>query len=169
MALLSDVIINQQFPSVTLRRLDFSVVLLMFGVFVWTEGFISTGIPSMIWDQVGLTESFYQGILPVCVLLIFILVGCNLIGGVLTTVIILSQFPPCPNQLHLTQYLAWGTSIAGNLNLYGSTSNLIVAQKALQSLDFRLGFFEYMMFGFPTTLIYLAFGTIMIYALSNLY
>ncbi|WP_013322583.1 anion transporter [Gloeothece verrucosa] len=48
--------------------------------------------------------------------------------------------------------LAAGSTLAGNLTLFGSVANLIVAEAA-SSLGYPLGFKEHLRFGFPLTLL----------------
>lgn len=81
------------------------------------------------------------------------------------TIIVLELLIPCVNQLELVLYLAWISTIAGNLTLFGSVANLIVAQKAYSTIGYRLGFFEYLRYGFVTTVVLSALGMAIIYGL----
>ena len=44
-----DTLINHQTPILILSRIDWNVLLLFFGLFVWLDGLNSTGIPHRIW------------------------------------------------------------------------------------------------------------------------
>ena len=44
-----DTFINHQAPILILTRIDWNVLLLFFGLFVWLDGLNSTGIPHRIW------------------------------------------------------------------------------------------------------------------------
>jgi len=57
--------------------------------------------------------------------------------------------------------LSFSTTIAGNLTLVGSVANIIVAEGARN--DYTLGFFEYLRFGFVSTIAVLTTGITMIY------
>ena len=61
---------------------------------------------------------------------VFIAVASNIFSNVPLTVLVLAQLTPCTNQRLLVLYLAWIATIAGNLTLFGSVANLIVAQQA---------------------------------------
>lgn len=47
--LVVDTLINHQAPILILTRIDWNVLLLFFGLFVWLDGLNSTGIPHRIW------------------------------------------------------------------------------------------------------------------------
>ena len=53
----------------------------------------------------------------------------------------------------------------GNLTLFGSVANLIVAQKAQESVDYHLTFWTYLRYGLPSTLLTLTVGILLIYGL----
>ena len=57
-------------------------------------------------------------------------------------------------------FLAWTSTVAGNLTLIGSAANLIVSEQALkaQSYSYDLTFLSHLKFGFPSTLIVVAVG-----------
>jgi Na+/H+ antiporter NhaD/arsenite permease-like protein len=61
--------------------------------------------------------------------------------------------------------LAYGTTVAGNLTLVGSVANIIVAEGAGDA--YHLGFFEYLRFGFVSTVLALAAGVPIICALGG--
>jgi Na+/H+ antiporter NhaD/arsenite permease-like protein len=47
--LVADTLINHRPPILILTRIDWNVLLLFFGLFVWLDGLNSTGIPHRIW------------------------------------------------------------------------------------------------------------------------
>ena len=59
--------------------------------------------------------------------------------------------------------LAWVSTIAGNFTLIGSVANLIVAEKGRYISNYRLGFWEYLKFGFCSTAIVLFAGLPIVY------
>ena len=83
--------------------------------------------------------------------------------------LVLEQVTPEGDHLGLVLYLAFLTTIAGNLTLFGSVANLIVAQKALtSSLKYRFNFWTYLKFGFISTLLLSLVGMFVIYGLLQL-
>ncbi len=96
----------------------------------------------------------------------FTIVGSNVFSNVPLTILVLEQVPLTGNHLGLVLYLAFLTTIAGNLSLFGSVANLIVAQKALRSpIKHRFDFWTYLKFGFPTTILFSFIGMFIIYGL----
>ena len=97
---------------------------------------------------------------------VFVLLGSNIFSNVPLTLLVLEQVPRTGDHLSLLLYLAFLTTIAGNLTLFGSVANLIVAQKALQSsLEHRFNFWTYLKFGLPSTLILSLVGMFVIFGL----
>jgi Na+/H+ antiporter NhaD/arsenite permease-like protein len=96
----------------------------------------------------------------------FTIIGSNVFSNVPLTLLVLEQVPLTGDHLGLILYLAFLTTIAGNLTLFGSVANLIVAQKALtSSIKYRFDFWTYLKFGFPTTVLFSLVGMFIIYGL----
>jgi Na+/H+ antiporter NhaD/arsenite permease-like protein len=97
---------------------------------------------------------------------IFTLIGSNVFSNVPLTLLVLEQVPIAGDHLSLILYLAFLTTIAGNLTLFGSVANLIVAQKALaSSIKHQFNFWTYLKYGFPTTILLSLVGMFIIYGL----
>ena len=165
----ADAIINKQSAYVVMRRVDWSILLMFFGMFIYMHGLNATRLPRWGWKQLGLADSLTLSPLSLLILCGFIIVGSNIFGNVPLTLIVLEQLIPCAEQLNLVLYLAWTATIAGNLTLFGSVANLIVAQKGQQTLKHRITFFQYLRFGFFTTLINVAIGVLMIYGFLRIH
>ncbi|CAF4240949.1 unnamed protein product [Adineta steineri] len=147
-------------------RIDWNVLLLFFGLFVWLDGLNSTGIPHKIWVALKLNSASLTDIKSLLIFYIFTLIGSNIFSNVPLTLLVLEQVPPTGDHLSLVLYLAFITTIAGNLTLFGSVANLIVAQKALtSSLQHKFDFWTYLKFGFLTTILLSLVGTFIIYGL----
>ena len=98
----------------------------------------------------------------------FTIIGSNVFSNVPLTLLVLEQVPRTGDHLSLILYLAFLTTIAGNLTLFGSVANLIVAQKALSSdLQYRFTFWTYFKFGFITTILFSFIGMFIIYGLIS--
>ncbi|CAF4658014.1 unnamed protein product, partial [Rotaria socialis] len=163
---LADAFVNHRSPTVILQRIDWNILILFFGIFVWLDGLNSTGIPSRIWAALNLDTASFQHIPSLFLLYAFILIGSNIFSNVPLTILILEQIQPDGNHLNLVLYLAFLTTVAGNLTLFGSVANLIVAQKALtSSLQYKFDFWTYLKYGFVTTLILSLIGLFIIYGL----
>jgi len=98
----------------------------------------------------------------------FTIIGSNVFSNVPLTLLVLEQVPLTGDHLSLVLYLAFLTTIAGNLTLFGSVANLIVAQKALaSSIKHRFNFWSYFKFGFPTTILLSLVGMFILYGLLD--
>ncbi|CAF1114586.1 unnamed protein product [Adineta steineri] len=162
----ADTLINHRPPTIILMRIDWNVLLLFFGLFVWLDGLNSTGIPHKIWVALKLNSASLTDIKSLLIFYIFTLIGSNIFSNVPLTLLVLEQVPPTGDHLSLVLYLAFITTIAGNLTLFGSVANLIVAQKALtSSLQHKFDFWTYLKFGFLTTILLSLVGTFIIFGL----
>jgi Na+/H+ antiporter NhaD/arsenite permease-like protein len=62
--------------------------------------------------------------------------------------------------------VAWVSTVAGNLTLLGSAANIIVAEL---NTTRHLTFFQYLKFGFPTTLVIVTLGLVILYGTSAVF
>ena len=159
-----DAMLNRQNATAVMKRVDWSILMMFFGIFVWMYGLNKTRLPHWAWYHMGLTGTT-SSLSPtnIAILSAFVILGSNIFSNVPLTIIVLEQLEPCREQRDLVLYLAWVATLAGNLTLFGSVANLIVAQKSVQTLDFRLTFFAYLRYGFITTLILISVGILMLY------
>ena len=169
MIITADALINRRTALPIVRRVDWSILLMFLGIFVWMYGINTTRLPRWMWKFFGLAEADYSQPLSIIVLTIFVIVGSNIFSNVPLTIIILEQIEPCKDQLGMVLMVAWCATIAGNLTLFGSVANLIVADKSLQTVDFRLTFWRYLRFGFLTTLVFVVIGMLIIYGSLQLF
>lgn len=144
---------NRKFTSRTMiAAVDWPLLLLFVSLFAVTGALADTGLP---WSLIsGLQEI---GLLPdnLAVLTPLTLLMSNTIGNV-PSVILLLQIWPNPPQGPLYA-LALLSSLAGNLLLVGSLSNIVVVERAA-AFGVRITFAEYARAGIPITLISMAFA-----------
>jgi Na+/H+ antiporter NhaD/arsenite permease-like protein len=169
-AMCSDALINQRPPLSVIKRVDWSVLLMFFGMFVWLYGLNKSNAPRYIWNRLRVAEMMKPSktVWSYFVFYAFILICSNIFSNVPLTIIVLELLVPCIDQLELVLYLAWISTIAGNLTLFGSVANLIVAQKAMTTIGYHLGFFKYLRYGFVTTLVLSILGMAVTYALLQI-
>ncbi len=114
----------------------------------------------------NLNSASLTNIKSLLVFFLFTIIGSNVFSNVPLTILVLQQVPVTGDHLSLVLYLAFLTTIAGNLTLFGSVANLIVAQKAwASSIKYRFDFWTYLKFGFPTTILLSFIGMFVIYGL----
>ena len=165
----ADAILNRQSASVTLKRCDWSMIIMFMAIFVWMSGFNATGLPKWTWYNVGLSNvSGNLTILKLGTIVGLSVLGTNLFGPFLYILTILDLLEPCQNQLQFILCVAWCSSIGGNLTLFGSMSNIIVAHRAQQTLDFKLTNWIYLRFAILTTLVHLISGLCLIYGILHI-
>ncbi|HZL60281.1 MAG TPA: SLC13 family permease [Stellaceae bacterium] len=149
---------NRKFTSRTMiAAVDWPLLLLIVCLFAVTGALANTGIP---WS--GLSALLDAGIGPngLLVLTPLTLLMSNVIGNVPWVLFVLQIWPNPPEG---TLYgLALISSLAGNLMLFGSVSNLIVVERA-GALGVRLTTAEYARAGVPFTLLSLVFAVLWLY------
>jgi Na+/H+ antiporter NhaD/arsenite permease-like protein len=168
LAIVLDTIVNKRNGIVIMKKVDWSILMMFFGIFIWLDGFNRTHVPRFIWCHLGLAGKTISSLEDIVILATFVIFGSNIFSNVPLTIIVLDQLEPCKDQLALVLYLAWCATIAGNLTLFGSVANLIVAQKAKQTINFNLTFRKYFWYGFPSTLIITTVGMLPLYLLLYL-
>ena len=175
MTMLADTILNGTYSFDAMTKIDWTVILLFGGLFVWLQGFENTGFTQAIFNKIkkAMNLSKIEGIL---VFTVFVVIGSNILSNVPLVVLLSpelgnfvcggSESGLCSTQLS-GLLLAWVSTIAGNFTLIGSVANLIVAEKARNTIGYRLTFLEYFKFGFISTLVVLFSGLPIIYFAAN--
>ena len=142
--LITDALLNKRNALVAIKRVDWSVLVLFLGIFVWLHGLNTTRIPRWFWRQLGLAGKPINTAGRIAIFCSFIVFASNIFSNVPLTIIILEMLEPCRNQLALVLYLAWCATIAGNLTLFGSVANLIVSQKAMETVQYPMTFMTFL-------------------------
>ena len=173
--LLVDGILNKRCSTDTIRNLDWGVILLFCGLFIWLEGFKKTNVPKatfhLLKDYMGVRS--FGGVM---VYTLFIIVGSNLLSNVPMVILIVDYIKCLPGiqsggdskdyTIVAGLLLAWVSTVAGNFTLIGSVANLIVAEKAKRHINYNLSFFSYLLFGFSSSIVVLFVGLPIIYGLG---
>ena len=159
---------NRRNALYIIRSVDWSVLVMFFGLFVWMAGLNATRIPRWIWKNMGLASSRFTNFTSLAILCVFVVICSNIFSNVPLTIIVLEQLQPCTNQLSLVLYLAWCSTIAGNLTLFGSVANLIVAQKSKSSLGYQFSYWTYLKYGFVTTFVIVIIGMVILNGILQL-
>jgi Na+/H+ antiporter NhaD/arsenite permease-like protein len=144
---------NRKFTSRTMiAAVDWPLLLLFVCLFAVTGALAETGLPFS-----AITKLQQVGLLPdnLAVLTPLTLLMSNIIGAV-PSVILLLQVWPNPPQGALYA-LAVLSSLAGNLLLVGSLTNLIVVERGA-AYGVRITFAEYARAGIPITVLSMGFA-----------
>lgn len=170
--LIIDGVLNKRSSTDTVRHVDWGVILLFCGLFVWSRGFQKTKIPKVLflWLKDAMQLNTFGGVL---LFTSFIMIGSNLVSNVPLVILFIDYLqclgPVLQNQqTTIGLLLAWIATIAGNFTLIGSVANLIVAEKAKSEVNYTLNFFAYLAFGFPSTLIIIFTGLPIVYFIGQI-
>ena len=171
LTMLVDSILNRKYAFDAMARVDWTVVLMFMGLFAWLGGFQNTCIPKMIFD--GLADYMnlhtFGGVL---LFTVFVIIGANIFSNVPLTILIIDRLPDLCGDQKCTGplgglLLAWVATISGNTSLIGSITNLIVAEKARSTANFRLTFLRYARFGLASALLVIFCGLPLVYFLGR--
>ena len=171
LTMLVDSIINRKYAFDAMARVDWTVVLMFMGLFAWLGGFQNTCIPKLVFD--GLAEYMnlhtFGGVL---LFTVFVIIGANIFSNVPLTILIIDRLPDLCGDEKCTGplgglILAWVATISGNTSLIGSITNLIVAEKARSTANYRLTFLRYARFGLASALLVIFAGLPFVYFLGR--
>ena len=159
LTMLMDTILNKKYAYDAILKIDWTVILMFMGLFVWLGGFQNTCFPELAFNKMAAfmnIEEFAGTLL----FTVFVIIGSNIFSNVPLVILIAYRIQglcgdhECSGPLG-GLLLAWVSTVAGNFTLIGSVANLIVAEKARSSIDFRLTFWNYIVFGMVSTTIVL--------------
>jgi len=142
-------------PRPVFARVDWGLLVFFSGLFVVVEGLVTTGLVARGWHAALPWMNLTSG--PgVARLTAFLTAGSNVVSNVPMTLLTGPSLPALGHPAFGWVLLGYVTTVAGNLTLLGSVANLIVAERARD--HYALGFWEYLRFGLPATLLVLAAG-----------
>jgi len=144
---------NRKITSRTMiAAVDWPLLLLVACLFAVTGALNQAGIASQLLDFFGEHAMLPNGLVP---LTIFSVVGSNAIGSLPASMLLLQVWPTPPQGVLYS--LALLSTLAGNLLLSGSLTNVLIAERA-DRMGARIGFADYAKTGVPIALISLAFA-----------
>lgn len=167
LTMLIDTLIHRRHSRNAMTSIDWTIILMFFGLFVWLAGFENTSLPRRVFKTMNhyMNLSSVQGVL---LFTLFVIIGSNILSNVPLVILIIDELETFECGLRdcsqLTGVLlAWVSTIAGNFTLIGSVANLIVAEKARSCTEYNLTFWEYLKFGLPSTILVLFTGLPVVY------
>ena len=162
-----DTLLHRRHSRDAMTNVDWTIILMFFGLFVWLVGFENTSLPRRVFKAIN--SYMNLGTLPgVLLFTVFVIVGSNVLSNVPLVILILDELETFECGLSDCSQLAgvllaWVSTIAGNFTLIGSVANLIVAEKAKTCANYNLTFLEYLKFGLPSTILVLFTGLPVVY------
>lgn len=141
-------------PREAFSRVDWALLVFFCSLFIVTVALEKTGLIRQSW--LALSPYIHlENLQGVCMFSGFMAFGSQVVSNV-PMVLLTGPYLLQINSDFGWVLLAFVTTIAGNLTLIGSVANIIVAEKARDY--YRLGFWEYLRFGFLSTLLVLVVG-----------
>lgn len=157
--MLVDTILNKTYAYDAMLKIDWTVILMFMGLFVWLGGFQNTCYPTIAFEKLSpyMNLHKFEGVL---LFTVFVIIGSNLFSNVPLVILIVHRIGGLCGEEECTGplgglLLAWISTVAGNFTLLGSVANLIVAEKARSVIGYRLTFWNYLKFGAISTTIIL--------------
>jgi Na+/H+ antiporter NhaD/arsenite permease-like protein len=172
LTMLADTIINRTYAYDSMLKIDWTVILMFMGLFIWLGGFQNTCFPYMAFNALAPYMNLYR-VEGVLLFAVFVIIGSNIFSNVPLVILIVHRIDelcgddPCEGPLG-GLLLAWISTIAGNFTLIGSVANLIVAEKARSSANYILTFWNYIKFGFISTICVIFIPLPIVYFLGRL-
>ena len=150
-------------PRHALKAVDWSLLLFFAGLFIVVEGFVrANGDLFNTW--LGTAEA-PSGLASVGQIALASVVGSNLFSNVPFVLIASHWIRGIGDPQFLWLLLALTSTFAGNLTLFGSVANVIVAQVAQPRSPLR--FTDFLRAGVPITLVTTAIGVLMLWAFKS--
>ena len=167
LTMLVDTILHRHPSRDAMTNVDWTIILMFLGLFVWLVGFENTSLPRRVFKAMNryMNLSSFPGVL---LFTAFVIVGSNVLSNVPLVILILDELDTFECGLSDCSQLAgvllaWVSTIAGNFTLIGSVANLIVAEKAKTCANYNLTFLQYLKFGLPSTMLVLFTGLPVVY------
>ncbi len=142
-------------PGEILAKLDWSLLMFFSSLFVVIGGLQTSGLAEAIaeWSLKLISGDMTR---QIWIFSSVTLVGSNLLSNV-PFVLLASHSVPHLNNPELFWFLlAFVSTIAGNLTIFGSVANMIVAETAGDKC--KISFWEFASFGIPSTIICITIG-----------
>ncbi|MBD2340062.1 anion transporter [Calothrix sp. FACHB-156] len=126
-------------PQRILQKVDWNLLVMFSGLFILTR----------VTQKLNLLQPFTHAVNTSASFLTVTAILSNLISNVPAVLLLHPLIPK--DDTHYWLLLAAGSTLAGNLTLFGSVANLIVVEAAT-NLGYKLTFIEHLRFGIPLTL-----------------
>ena len=149
-------------PGEILAKLDWSLLMFFSALFVVIGGLQTSGLAAAIanWSLKLISGEITK---QIWVFSGVTLVGSNLLSNVPFVLLASHSVPSLNNPELFWCLLAYVSTIAGNLTIFGSVANMIVAETAGDRC--KISFWEFARFGIPSTLICIAVGVLILSAI----
>jgi len=145
-------LLHRQDTTALWPRIDWALLVFFASLFVVVGGFVATGAPAWLFEQLPLTGAGGWWRMAAV-----FLVGSNVVSNVPFILVVQGQLAAVSNPALAWELLAMASTFAGNLTLIGSVANLIVAEAGRPMGG--IGFWDYLKVGAPLAVATSALGT----------
>jgi Na+/H+ antiporter NhaD/arsenite permease-like protein len=142
-------------PTRPFEHVDWPLLLFFAGLFVVVGGVARTGALDDLFDRIAPLVARGDAIGDAAFVGATVL-GSNLVSNVPLVLVAREWVPAMPDPAWGWIMLAWASTLAGNLTLFGSIANIIVMQAAGPRGE--IGFFRFLRYGAVMTLVSLIVG-----------
>ena len=151
-------------PRVALEAVDWSLLLFFAGLFVVVQGFVKADRELLnTWINHLGTEVRFASVAQISIATV---IGSNLFSNVPFVLIGSHWVSQMSNPKFVWLLLALASTFAGNLTLFGSVANVIVAQGAQQRAPLR--FIDFLRVGVPITIVTTGVGGLLLWVFLGL-
>ena len=146
-------------PGEILAKLDWSLLMFFSSLFVVIGGLQTSGLASLIakWSLNLISGEMAK---QISIFSVVTLIGSNLLSNVPFVLLASHSVPSLTNPNLFWCLLAFVSTIAGNLTIFGSVANMIVAETAGDKC--KISFWEFARFGIPSTLLCITVGVLVL-------
>ena len=156
-------VVHRREPNRVWERIDWSVLLFFGGLFVAVDALARSGAAAWAFARVPLIAG-EPGLFAWLRASAIFLVGSNVVSNVPFILIVRPEMTHLPDPRLGWELLAMASTFAGNLTLFGSVANVIVAEKAEPVGGLR--FVDYLKVGVPVAVLTTITGTLILFAWS---
>ena len=172
LTMLADSIINRRPSFEAMGGIDWTVVLMLMGLFAWLEGFQNTCVPHFLFEKLAPHMDLYS-ISGVLLFTVFVTIACNIFSNISLTILMVDRLPrllcggvACEGPLG-GLLLSWVVTVSGNMTLIGAIPNLIVAEKTQSVAGYKLTLLRYARFGVISSIIVILSGLPVVYTIAR--
>lgn len=147
-------------PRDTLEKVDWSLLLFFAGLFVVVQGFVKA--EAHLLERVIGYLGTLVGVKTIALFSLASVVGSNLFSNVPLVIVASHWVRQMSDPQFVWLLLALSSTFAGNLTLFGSVANVIVAQGAQETTTLR--FRDFLLAGIPITFVSTLLGVLLLWA-----
>lgn len=172
LTMLVDSILNRKSSFEAMEGIDWTVVLMLMGLFVWLQGLQNTCIPHLLFHRLSPYMDLHT-VTGILLFTVFVMIGSNILSNLSLTILMVDQLPnllcggvACHGSLGGV-LLSWVVTVSGNMTLIGAITNLIVAEKTRSVAGYKLTLLRYARFGIISSITVIFSGLPVVYFLAR--